>query len=131
MAGPSSEAGGDRGLMERLEWVQGWVRGAADSDADETCRMMAEACVNIQAGAANAALQSLKIDQASKMMQPSLKGSGGLTGHIGLLMPGEAGWIGSSRVVVGGEGPLLSEHAVMRSIKQAPLMVEVASLNHN
>ena len=38
----------DVGLLGRLEWVQGWVREAASGDSDETCRRMAEACVNIQ-----------------------------------------------------------------------------------
>ncbi len=57
--GGRSSAVGDERLLQRLDWVQGWVREAAAGDVDETCRMMAEACVNIQAGVAAKALETI------------------------------------------------------------------------
>jgi telomere length regulation protein len=59
----------DELLLERLEWIQGWLREAASGDMDETCRMMAEACVNIQAGLARQALQDLhEQDERGQLM---------------------------------------------------------------
>ncbi len=37
-------------LLERLEWVAEWCRGVAAGDVDGHCRMMAQACVNLQVG---------------------------------------------------------------------------------
>ncbi len=44
----SSRDGG--GLGERLEWVAGWSRQVAAEDGDPHCRLMAQACVNLQVG---------------------------------------------------------------------------------
>lgn len=119
----SSLGGGDKALLERLEWVQGWVRGAAAGDSDETCRMMAEACVNIQAGAATAALQSLQLERQQQHLQQPLGGSR-VSG--GLLMPGEAGWTNARPIDMMGAGsPGLASVGRART----PLMVEIASLN--
>ena len=118
LVGGSRGGGEDGGLLERLEWVQGWVRGAAGGDADETCRMMAEACVNIQAGVANAALQTLQQQQQQ---------SGGRIGPVPLVMPGGTGWSGTSLpgISIGGTG----QRAMAPHGGRPPLMVEIASLS--
>ncbi len=35
-------------LAVRLEWVARWCRETAERDADSHCRLMAQACVNLQ-----------------------------------------------------------------------------------
>ncbi|GLC37986.1 hypothetical protein PLESTB_000449000 [Pleodorina starrii] len=52
--------GGGGGLAERLEWVADWCRSLADGDVDPHCRMMAQACVNLQADLASRCLASLQ-----------------------------------------------------------------------
>ena len=112
--GGSSIRGGadatDAGLLERLEWVQGWVRGAAAGDSDETCRMMAEACVNIQAGVAKAALESLHNSNGQLPPGPT---SGGL------VLPGANGW--------GVTGVKMPSKTGLNS--NAPLLVSINSPN--
>ena len=118
LVGGSRGGGEDGGLLERLEWVQGWVRGVAGGDADETCRMMAEACVNIQAGVANAALQALQQQQQQQQQ------SGGGIGPVPLVMPGGAGWSGTSL-----PGISIGSTSSARGGGRPPLMVEIASLH--
>ena len=98
----------DSGLLERLEWVQGWVRGAATGDSDETCRMMAEACINIQAGVAKAALESLH-HSYGKIPPGPISG--------GLLLPGSMGW-GATEVQM-----------ITEQRSKSPLMVTVEGLD--
>ncbi|GLI69267.1 hypothetical protein VaNZ11_013803, partial [Volvox africanus] len=48
VTGAGAACGGS-GLVERLEWVSVWCRSLAEGDVDPCCRMMAQACVNLQA----------------------------------------------------------------------------------
>ena len=41
--------GPDLELVARLEWLRGWAAKAAEADADEHCRMLASACLSMQA----------------------------------------------------------------------------------
>lgn len=41
--------GPDLELVARLEWLRGWAAHAAEADADKHCRMLASACLSMQA----------------------------------------------------------------------------------
>ena len=49
----------DEALLCGLEFIQSWARKATEGDIDPTCKAMAGACVNIQAGLAKQAIQQL------------------------------------------------------------------------
>ncbi|GAX82969.1 hypothetical protein CEUSTIGMA_g10396.t1 [Chlamydomonas eustigma] len=90
----------DEVLLERLDWIQGWLREVASADMDETCRMMAEACVNIQAGLARQALQDLHHQERAQLIGAAIHQEGMLmTGGPEAQSP-HAGNMGGRPLVV-------------------------------
>ncbi len=94
---------------------------------DETCRMMAEACVNIQAGAAAQAMQALALpahDHAQGSAGDLLGGGGA---SRGLIMPGAAGaWPDMGLSIAGGAPSAVQSHVGVG--RKAPLVVEIAGI---
>ncbi|EFJ42875.1 hypothetical protein VOLCADRAFT_97060 [Volvox carteri f. nagariensis] len=58
------------GLAERLEWVSRWCRTVSEDDVDPHCRLMAQACVNLQADLASRCLASLRDAAAAGTAAP-------------------------------------------------------------
>ncbi len=44
-----ARAGPDPALLARLDWLRGWAARAAQADEDAHCRMLAAACLSMQA----------------------------------------------------------------------------------
>ncbi len=44
-----ARAGPDPALLVRLDWLRGWAARAAQADEDAHCRMLAAACLSMQA----------------------------------------------------------------------------------
>ncbi|MEW5317044.1 MAG: hypothetical protein WDW38_008375 [Sanguina aurantia] len=85
MLGASRDAS-DGALVDRLEWLQGWLLRAADSDADEQCRLMAQACVSLQGGLGRHALQAIEEGLGSEgqsVQSLQQRGGGGGGGGVG------------------------------------------------
>ncbi|KAG2442491.1 hypothetical protein HXX76_002577 [Chlamydomonas incerta] len=95
--GPGSSRDGG-GLGERLEWVAGWSRRVAAEDGDPHCRLMAQACVNLQSDLASRCLASLQ-DAASTAAGGGLGGGGGVPQILGLGQ--------TARLLAGASEPLV------------------------
>lgn len=98
----ASRSAADGVLVDRLEWLQGWLLRAADSDADEQCRLMAQACVSLQGGLGRHALRAIEegLGSEGQSVQSLQQGGGG--GGVGVGGGREIGGGGGVSLDVGG-----------------------------
>ncbi|GBF95877.1 hypothetical protein Rsub_08468 [Raphidocelis subcapitata] len=61
----------DAQLVDRLQWLQHWASGAAASEADEHCRLLAAGCVALQAQLSSEAMAAADLLPEADALDPS------------------------------------------------------------